>query len=260
MLRDSTAVVAATRGATGPPGAAGSESCAPTAGVPELGVVAGLRLRPPNRYHRPRMEPEDPAEFTRHWNAFYTAAARPYDLAVRFLPVWKRWLSRALPHIQGPRVLEASFGTGYLLTRYASRFDVHGIDFNPAMIRVATRNLRRVGKQAALVQADVEALPYRDGSFDSVVNTMAFSGYPNGRLALGELKRVLRVGGRLILIDVGQPADGNRLGAKLVAFAKRSGDIVRDMGELFEGFDLEATDEAIGGAGSIHLWVATHTG
>lgn len=38
--------------------------------------------------------------------------SRPYDIGVKLLPVWKTWLKRAIPHIQGPRVLKVSFGTG----------------------------------------------------------------------------------------------------------------------------------------------------
>ena len=80
---------------------------------------------------------------------------------------------------------------------------------------------------ASLVQGSVEHLPYPDESFDSIVNTMAFSGYPDGVAALSEMRRVLRSGGRLVLIDVGYPSNGNWLGTKLAEFWKWSGDILR---------------------------------
>jgi len=68
--------------------------------------------------------------------------------------------------------------------------------------------------------------------------------------------RVLAPEGRLVLIDVNYPANGNWLGTRLTEFWKRSGDLVRDMGELFRECGLDYSDEEIGGAGSVHLYVA----
>jgi SAM-dependent methyltransferase len=94
----------------------------------------------------------------------------------------------------------------------------------------------------------------------TVLNTMAFTGYPDGRKALSELVRVLRPGGRLVIIDVNYPSDGNRLGTILVESWKRSGDLIRDMHALFAEFDIDATDQEIGGFGSVHLYLATKHG
>lgn len=62
-------------------------------------------------------EPENKEQFTEEFNKFYTMFARSYDVVTRIFPFWKKWLKTTLPHIQGPRVLEVSFGTGYLLTQ-----------------------------------------------------------------------------------------------------------------------------------------------
>ncbi len=202
-------------------------------------------------------EPEDPGRFTRAHDRYYTAFAGLYGAAVWLLPVWKTWLARALPHIEGPRVLEVSFGTGYLLARYAERFETHGIDYNRNMVATAQTSLARVRAIAKLIQGNVECLPYRDGSFDSLVNTMAFSGYPDGVKALAEMKRVLRPGGKLIMIDFSYPSDGNWIGTKLTALWKLTGDVIRDMPRLFRELELDYTDEAIGGSRSVHLYVAT---
>ncbi len=202
-------------------------------------------------------EPDDPARYTREMDRLYTAWVWLYDGAVRRLPIWKTWLGRVLPHLQGPRVLEVSFGTGYLLTRYAAHYETHGVDLNREMIATAQANLLRTGISARLSRGRVEALPYRDGAFDTVLLTMAFSGYPEADPARGELVRVLAPAGRLVLVDVAHPADGNRLGTVWVAIAMRAGDLVRDMSALFEKHDLVFTDEEIGGWGSVHLYVAT---
>jgi ubiquinone/menaquinone biosynthesis C-methylase UbiE len=131
------------------------------------------------------------------------------------------------------------------------------VDLNRAMATTARGSLARAGVAAALVQGNVEALPYRDAAFDTVVNTMAFSGYPDGARALGELVRVVRPGGRIVLIDVAYPADGRRLGTWLAGAWKLAGDLIRDLGPLLDAQGLEWREETIGGAGSIHLWLAT---
>lgn len=202
-------------------------------------------------------EPRDKRGFTERYGRLYTRLASAYDIAIRVLPVWRTWLRHALPYIEGPRVLEVSFGTGWLLTQYAGEVEAHGVDLNHRMVAIAKRNLRRAGLDAELRQANVEDLPYENDRFDTVVNTMAFSGYPDGARAITELHRVLRPGGRLLIIDVANPADGNRIGNALVDLWKRLGDLLRDMPALLAESGFEIREQEIGGWGSIHLYVAT---
>jgi len=115
-------------------------------------------------------------------------------------------ISKLTPSV---KVLEALFGTGYLLTHYAADFEVYGANYNQKMVEIARRNLAQAGVSAYLRHGDVESLPYEAESFDSVVSTMAFSGYPGGAKATSEMRRVLKEGGRLILIDVNYLWDGN---------------------------------------------------
>lgn len=201
-------------------------------------------------------EPDDKERFTREFDRTYTLIAGVYDLAVKVLPVWKSWLRQALPHIQGPRVLEVSFGTGYLLTQYADRFETHGIDYNEKLVSVAGGNLKKKGLTANLQKGNVESLPYDDETFDCIVNTMAFTAYPDGVKAMSEFHRVLKPGGKLVLIDIDYPADRNWLGMRMTRLWAALGDILRDMGALFRRFDFDYTDREIGGFGSVHLYVA----
>lgn len=203
-------------------------------------------------------EPLDPVAYTVANDRLYTRFARLYDVVVKASPVWRRWLSHALPEIRGPRVLEVSFGTGWLLTRYAGQYDTEGLDFNPDLIAVARRNLARAGVQAELRQGTVEALPYPDAAFDTVVNTMAFTGYPHAATAAAELARVLKPGGRLVLIDIDYPRDGNRVGTWLVErFWKPFGDLIRDIPTVLTEAGLLVEEEEIGGWGSVHQYLAT---
>jgi len=204
-------------------------------------------------------EPRDKRGFTERYDRLYTRFAGAYDIAIRVLPVWRAWLRHALPYIEGPRVLEVSFGTGWLLTRFAGEVEAHGIDLNQRMVAIAERNLGRAGLHAELRKANVEDLPYEDDHFDTVVNTMAFSGYPDGARAISELHRVLRPGGRLLIIVVASPADENRTGNTLVELWKRLGDLLRDMPALLAESGFDVREQEIGGWGSIHLYAATKT-
>lgn len=202
-------------------------------------------------------EPDDSQGFTDRFDRFYTRFARSYDLLVNIFPIWKKWLGRAIPNLVGPRVLEVSFGTGWLMTQYAGRFEVHGVDLNDRMVAIATRNLHKLGLSANLQQGSVESLPFPDGMFDTVLCTMAFSGYPRAQTALSEMVRVLTPNGRVVLIDVNYPADGNWLGTTLTRLWAQAGDLVRDMAMLFDANRLSYTYEEIGGWGSIHMYVAS---
>lgn len=201
-------------------------------------------------------EPENKAEFTEEFNKFYTAFAGVYDLAVKVFPFWKRWLKAAIPHIQGPRVLEVSFGTGYLLTQYAAHYETYGIDYNQKFVSMLQKELAKKGIPADIRQGNVESLPYEDRFFDSIVNTMAFSGYPDGVKAMSEIHRVLKPGGKLIMVDINYPIARKGAGMWFTKVWIAAGDIVRDMAPLFKQFDFEFTQEEIGGLGSVHLYLA----
>jgi ubiquinone/menaquinone biosynthesis C-methylase UbiE len=201
-------------------------------------------------------EPENKEAFTAEFDRMYTIFAGFYDFVVKVLPVWKNWLNHALPHIQGPKVLETSFGTGYLLTQYADKFDTYGIDYNEKFVTMATEKLQQKAINATLQKANIEDLPFDDETFDCIINTMAFTGYPDGEKAMAEIHRVLKPGGKFILVDVDYPANRNWLGMKLTRLWAALGDLIRDMDELFHQFNFEYTDEEIGGFGSVHLYVA----
>ncbi len=217
-------------------------------------TVAERRARRTPRYSR---EPTDATSYRRRFDLLYSRTAPAYDLVVKVVPTWRRWLDRALPFVTGPRVLEVSFGTGYLLTRYCGRVEAHGVDLNARMVALATRNLHRAGLHANLCRANVEALPYPEGCFDTVLCTASFSGYPDGHRALAELLRVMKPDGRLVILDVGYPSDGNRLGTGLTRLWMRAGDLIRDLDMLFREFDLHVDHHEIGAWGSMHLWIVT---
>ncbi len=201
-------------------------------------------------------EPSDPARFTARSNRAYSVFARAYDRAVGLWPTWRRWLDAALPHIKGPRVLEVSFGTGYLLTQYAAEHEVAGVDLNVSLSTIARRKLVAKGARPTLACANVEALPFRSSYFDTVVNTMALSAYPSGKAAIGEMERVLRPGGQLVLIDVNYPVSPSLLG-RLAALSWRvAGDIFRDIDGLLLDSGFKYSTTTLGGFGTVQLYLA----
>ncbi len=200
-------------------------------------------------------DPDDPATFTARFHRFYSRFAGLYDLLIKVIPAWGRWNAHAVAHVQGPRVLEVSFGTGDLMTRFPSDLTVVGVDLNAALARVARRNLRSHHIPVNLALADVAALPFSDASFDTVVNTMAVSGYPDAHAAVSEMMRVLRDDGRLVCIDFTNPANGNLIGTCIVRFWAWSGDVIRNMPALFDELGLAYTDNEVGAFGSVHLFI-----
>jgi ubiquinone/menaquinone biosynthesis C-methylase UbiE len=100
------------------------------------------------------------------------------------------------------RVLEVGAGTGLNLAHYLDEIDELVLaEPEPAMRERLTHRIRRVGSQATVVDAPAEALPFADGSFDTVVCTLVLCTVSAPDKALGEIRRVLRPDGRLLFIE-----------------------------------------------------------
>jgi len=118
-----------------------------------------------------------------------------------FLGQWRRWQGAAIPHLRGKRVLEVGMGTGNLQIDLArAGFQPYGADLSPQMLRQAAKKARRLGlPPLRACRARVQALPFPDAAFDSVVSTFP-SDYITDPQTLSELARVLRTGGRLVVV------------------------------------------------------------
>jgi phosphatidylethanolamine/phosphatidyl-N-methylethanolamine N-methyltransferase len=141
--------------------------------------------------------------------ARYDRNARFYDLMERrnerrFAP----WRAALWGCATGPRVLEVGVGTGKNLPFYPPGLAITAIDLSPQMLERARERARRDGIRVDLREADAQALPFPDGSFDTAIATFVFCSVPDPVLGLRELRRVLVPGGQLLLLEhvlSGQP-------------------------------------------------------
>jgi ubiquinone/menaquinone biosynthesis C-methylase UbiE len=108
---------------------------------------------------------------------------------------------RLLGDVSGD-VLELGAGTGMNLSHYdASLASLVLTEPEPAMLRRLHPKVLEQAPLAQVLQAPAEELPFEDASFDAVVSTLVLCGVDDQARALGEVRRVLRPGGRLLFIE-----------------------------------------------------------
>jgi ubiquinone/menaquinone biosynthesis C-methylase UbiE len=149
-----------------------------------------------NRYMRTGETPT--ARSIRVWDRM----APGYDRSISFFERvqfagGREWIcSRA-----GGDTLEVAIGTGRNLPFYPKDVRLTGIELSPAMLAIARRRAFELGFEADLRQGDAEALPFADSSFDTVVCALSLCTIPDHAKAIAEMSRVLRPGGKLLLLD-----------------------------------------------------------
>jgi ubiquinone/menaquinone biosynthesis C-methylase UbiE len=138
---------------------------------------------------------------TQRVRAFYRQYAPRYDQQAAYYDRVLLGDGRAWACTQSRgAVLEVAIGTGRNLPYYPRDRRLTGIDLTPAMLALARDRARDLGVAVALLVADAQALPFAAASFDSVVCTLGLNAIPDDRAAIAEMYRVLRPGGRLVLL------------------------------------------------------------
>ena len=100
------------------------------------------------------------------------------------------------------RVVEIGAGTGLNVAHYQPRArELFLVEPEPAMRRRLERRVRRSARQAIIVDASAEQLPFADRSVDTVVSTLVLCTVEQPDRALAEIARVLRPGGQLLFIE-----------------------------------------------------------
>jgi phosphatidylethanolamine/phosphatidyl-N-methylethanolamine N-methyltransferase len=154
----------------------------------------------PSDHHETEFKPLPARDLTRRR---YDRIAPLYDLLewpMEFF-LFSPWRRDLWNRVGSGEVLELGVGTGKNLAHYPASAIVTAVDFSPRMLERARFRARRTGTAVKLELADVQALPYADHSFDTAVTTFVFCSVPDPIAGLREVRRVLRPGGRLIMLE-----------------------------------------------------------
>jgi demethylmenaquinone methyltransferase/2-methoxy-6-polyprenyl-1,4-benzoquinol methylase len=172
---------------------------------------------------------------------FHSVAAR-YDLMNDLMSggihrLWKRFAVELSAVRPGHAVLDIAGGTGDLAARFAAIVGSKGrvvlADINESMLRIGRDKLIDHGFQGNLeyVQADAQYLPFPDDSFDCVSIAFGLRNVTDKNLALRSMLRVLKPGGRLLVLEFSKPR--NELLGK--AYDNYSFRVLPLMGKLVAG-------------------------
>lgn len=141
-------------------------------------------------------------EPTRTARARYDRIAGVYDVFEGVMEglVYRRWRTLAWRHVEGDPILEIGVGTGKNLPFHPRDRDIAAMDLSRRMMSKAIRKARG-RRNVHFGQMDAQALPFADATFDTVIATFVFCSVPDPILGLREAWRVLRPGGRLVLLE-----------------------------------------------------------
>ncbi len=155
---------------------------------------------------------------SREVQEMFAGIAERYDVTNRVLSagIHGRWKGRALSllkPIEGEKLLDVCSGTGDLALALEGivgrRGRVQGSDFCEPMLRQALKKARKRGVEDSrvhFVAADALRLPYRDGEFDGTVVAFGIRNLDDPVSGLREMARVVRPGGRVVVLEFGQPS------------------------------------------------------
>ena len=144
-----------------------------------------------------------------------SGVARRYDARPRRARAEKQALAWRVAEFlpSSGRVLEVAPGPGYLAIELArlGDYQVSGLDSSEMLLAIARENAARGGVHVDFRHGDAAAMPFESGIFDFVVCQAAFQNFGSPADALEEIRRVLRVGGTAVIVDLGRDATGEAI-------------------------------------------------
>ena len=148
-------------------------------------------------------------------NMFDKIAFR-YDFLNRFLSAgidigWRKKAIKQLISLHPKRVLDVATGTGdFAITSYEilKPEKITGIDISDGMLEIGRKKIAKAGLENSikLINGDSEAIFFDDNSFDAVTVAFGVRNFENLEKGLSEIKRVLRPGGKLIVLECTKPS------------------------------------------------------
>jgi ubiquinone/menaquinone biosynthesis C-methylase UbiE len=137
------------------------------------------------------------------------AIARWYEkTSVKDIDEFRRLAARIAGTLPaGGAILEVAPGPGFLSVELARRgFSVTGLDISRTFVGLARANAEKAGVAARFELGNASAMPFADASFDFLVSRAAFKNFCDPEGALAEMRRVLKPGGRGLIIDMRRDA------------------------------------------------------
>lgn len=139
----------------------------------------------------------------------YDEFARKYALMEAIQePLGVRRLRRGLLRRASGRVLEVAAGTGINFPHYPEDCRITAVDLSPAMLEIAKERADGLDLNVTLRVMDAEGLEFPDASFDTVVSSLTLCTFPDPLAALGEMGRVCKPEGRILLLEHGRSDRG----------------------------------------------------
>lgn len=148
----------------------------------------------------------------------FDSVARRYDIMNDLMSMgvhrfWKRVALERSGVRRGHAVLDIAGGTGDLTAKFVERVGPTGrvvlADINASMLQVGRDRLmdRGIGAQVEIVQADAQALPFPDNTFDCITIAFGLRNVTDKDAALASMTRVLKPGGRLLILEFSKPVN-----------------------------------------------------
>jgi len=148
-------------------------------------------------------------------SVFHSVAAK-YDvmndvMSLGIHRLWKRFTINCSGVRRGQRVLDLAGGTGDLTAKFSRLVGDSGevvlADINDSMLKMGREKLRNIGiiGNVSYVQANAEALPFPDNSFDCITIAFGLRNVTDKDKALRSMYRVLKPGGRLLVLEFSKP-------------------------------------------------------
>ena len=134
----------------------------------------------------------------------YQRISRFYDAMEIFAEKrFRAWREQLWSQVNGSTILEVGVGTGKNISYYPKAARVTGIDLTPGMLEQAKRKVQalEIRSNVDLRLGDVQMLDFPNNSFDSALATFVFCSVPDPVLGLREMRRVVRPGGSILLLE-----------------------------------------------------------
>ena len=169
------------------------------------------------KYDHDSVMPEEGSDLSKKEQVagMFDSIAYRYDFLNRFLSagvdiIWRKNALKELKNLDPKKILDVATGTAdvaIMATNSLHPEKIIGIDISDGMLDFGRKKIERLklGKVIELVNGDSETINFADNSFDAVTVAFGVRNFQNLEKGLGEIKRVLRPGGKLVVLEFSKP-------------------------------------------------------